>query len=35
MTDKSMREIRRGFEAQIEQQKQTNLPLEKIGAALA
>ena len=36
MTDISMRwEIRHGLKAQIDQQKQTNLLLEKIGAALA
>jgi hypothetical protein len=36
MTDISMQwEIRRGFEAQIEEQKQTNQLLAKIGAALA
>jgi hypothetical protein len=35
MTDISMQwEIRRGFEAQIAEQKQTNLLLAKIGAAL-
>jgi len=36
MTDITMQwEIRRGFEAQIEQQKQTNRLLEQIAAALA
>ena len=36
MTDISMQwEIRSGFEAQIAEQKQTNLLLAKIGAALA